>query len=61
MSWARKVDITVGDAEVVKHEATLLGTVLGAESDYTVNGERFDDRSDAIDRAVEIEDEKRGS
>lgn len=59
MSWERKIDLTIGDTDVVKHEATLVGTLLGAETDWTVEGEKFDTRAEAIERAVEIEDKKR--
>jgi hypothetical protein len=59
MSWERKVDITVGDTEVIKHEATFFGSAcLGAETDWSVDGKTFSNRGDAIDRAIEIEDNR---
>jgi hypothetical protein len=56
----RKVDLKVGDTEVVKHEASMLDTIVtGETSRWTVDGDWYDSRTDAIQAAADIEDEKR--
>ena len=52
----RKVDITIGDTEVVKHEPDGITEALGLDSTrYTVDGEWYGSREDAIQAAVEKE------
>jgi len=55
MSWERKVEVRIGDHEVVSHTPGLMEETTGVSKGYTVGEEEFDTLAEAIERAVELD------
>ena len=59
MSWNRSVDGEVNGVKVEKVEPSLgQNLIFGDRTEYNVEGEKFDTRSEAYERALEKADEK---
>lgn len=59
MSWTKSIIHTIDSIEVKKYTPTLLGTLLGSETDYYVEGKQFKNEKEAIDYAISLAKTKR--